>query len=152
MDYPTSPTVGLVNGKFSDGDPASGVAASLVPAIWLDAVTDEMINLILAAGLVPSATVLTQIRDAVQALAGGKKNTAAITAPGVTDDSSAGYSVGSLWIDTVTAISYRCFSAAVGAAVWHQIPAADTPNTWTGNQTVSGNLYVTGIVQSGVVI
>jgi hypothetical protein len=150
VDYPTSPTIGLIAGKFSDGDPAAGVPASIDPAVWMNAVTDEMINLIITAGLTPSDTIFTQIRDAVIALSGAQVNTAAV-APAITDDSSLGYSVGSIWIDTATSIAYRCFDATAGAAVWHAIPHTDTANTWTGNQTVTGNLYVTGIVQAGVV-
>lgn len=47
-----------------------------------------------------------------------KSNLTAIVAPAVTDDSAAGYSVGSIWLDTVAVIAYTCISAAVGAAVW----------------------------------
>lgn len=50
-----------------------------------------------------------------------KTNVAAI-APAVTDDSSAGYSINSLWTNTTGPTSYICQSAAVGAAVWHAIP------------------------------
>jgi len=38
--------------------------------------------------------------------------------PTVTDDSSAGYSEGSFWIDTTNNEAYRLVDAAVGAAVW----------------------------------
>lgn len=42
----------------------------------------------------------------------------ATVAPAVTDDSDAGYEVGSLWVDTVADEAYRCADATVGAAVW----------------------------------
>lgn len=39
-------------------------------------------------------------------------------APTVNDDSSLGYSQGSLWFDGTTPSIYGCTSAALGAAVW----------------------------------
>ena len=49
-----------------------------------------------------------------------KNNLAGVVAPTPTDDSAAGYSVGSLWINTATNRSYTCVKASVGAAVWRQ--------------------------------
>lgn len=70
MDYPSDPSVGLVAGKFTDGNPAGGVPASRDPAAWANGVTDELINLIAAAGLTPNENVSTQVRDAIYRLAG----------------------------------------------------------------------------------
>lgn len=53
-----------------------------------------------------------------------KANLAATTAPGVTDDSTDGYSVGSRWIDTVGAVEYVCMDPAEGAAVWESTTGA----------------------------
>ena len=47
-----------------------------------------------------------------------KYNHVATTAPTATDDSSAGYAVGSRWIDTTNNLEYVCVDASVGAAVW----------------------------------
>lgn len=47
-----------------------------------------------------------------------KANLTATTAPGLDDDSSAGYAVRSLWIDVNNGEAYRCVDASVGAAVW----------------------------------
>jgi hypothetical protein len=47
-----------------------------------------------------------------------KVNLTATTNPSVTDDSSQGYSVGSLWINTTTDAAFTCVDASVGAAVW----------------------------------
>ena len=55
MDYPVSvPGVGLVGGKFVDEDAAVGQIGSLIPAAWGNAVTDEIVAVIEAAGLTPS--------------------------------------------------------------------------------------------------
>lgn len=53
-----------------------------------------------------------------------KRNLTAVVAPTVTDDDSADYSVGSMWIDTVTDKAYICFDASTGAAVWTDITGA----------------------------
>jgi len=65
MDYPKSvPSVGLVNGKFVDENPANGTVGSLVPAAWGNAVTTEILNVILAANLQPNEADLTQLTRA----------------------------------------------------------------------------------------
>lgn len=44
--------------------------------------------------------------------------TVAETAPGVTDDSAGGFSVGSMWLDTTGPTLYMCTDATEAAAVW----------------------------------
>lgn len=66
MDYPVSdPTVGLVGGKFTDGNPAGGVPASRDPAGWANLISDELIGIVVAAGLVPSDADNTQVLQAL---------------------------------------------------------------------------------------
>ncbi len=68
MDYPKSdPTVGLVGGKFSDGDSAGGVSASRDPAAWANAVSDELIHVIEQGGLTPNEADNTQLWQALAA-------------------------------------------------------------------------------------
>lgn len=57
-------------------------------------------------------------------LEGIKHKLNATTAPTVNDDSSAGYAPGSLWLDTVENVSYSCFDASSGAAVWARLVTA----------------------------
>ncbi|MCH8224874.1 MAG: hypothetical protein IIC97_03290 [Chloroflexi bacterium] len=53
-----------------------------------------------------------------------KSNTGATAGPGVTDDTNAGYAVGSVWIDTTNDKAYVCLDASAGAAVWSEVTLA----------------------------
>ncbi|MHC8399508.1 gp53-like domain-containing protein [Pseudomonas sp. MDT1-17] len=69
MDYPNSvPSAGLVNGKFVDENPLMGTPGSLIPARWGNSVTDEIVNVITAAGLVPAEADSSQLRAAISAI------------------------------------------------------------------------------------
>lgn len=66
MDYPKSvPNVGLVNGKFVDENTSTGQVGSLIPAGWGSAITDEILAVITAAGLVPNEAILNQLNAAI---------------------------------------------------------------------------------------
>lgn len=72
MDWPHSvPGVALQSGKFTDGNPLLGIPASLDPAAWANQVTQELVNVITAAGLVPSEDQSDQLLNAVRRLRGG---------------------------------------------------------------------------------
>lgn len=53
-----------------------------------------------------------------------KNNYAATGSPGVGNDDTQGYDIGSLWLDTVGQKSYMCMSATTGAAVWKELTVA----------------------------
>ena len=66
MDFPKSvPGVGLVDGKFVDENKATGQAGSLIPSQWGNAVTDEILNVIRFANLVPAEGNSTQLLQAI---------------------------------------------------------------------------------------
>lgn len=69
VDYPTSvPSVGLVDGKFVDENPLTGTPGSLIPSAWENSVTDEVLNVIQAAGLAPAEADLTQLLQAIRVI------------------------------------------------------------------------------------
>jgi len=86
------------------------------------------------AGAIPNSTIAAS-GDYIRGTGAGtysvqKNNFAAAVAPTVTDDSSAGYSIGSRWINTVTDKEYVALDVSVGAAVW-------TETTSTGGGGIS---------------
>ncbi|WP_409318683.1 phage tail protein [Pseudomonas sp. KCJK9016] len=67
MDYPNSvPSAGLVNGRFVDEDLITGKPGSLIPASWGNGVTQELINVIQAAGLTASEAKVDQLLTALR--------------------------------------------------------------------------------------
>lgn len=67
MDYPKSvPSVGLVNGQFVDEDPIAGKPGSLIPATWGNSVTQEILNVVQAAGMAPNEASNNQLLAALR--------------------------------------------------------------------------------------
>lgn len=64
------------------------------------------------------------LRIAAGASSAVKYNLAATAAPGISDDTSAGYVIGSLWVDTTNDKVYMCTDNTVGAAVWKELSPA----------------------------
>lgn len=71
MDYPKSvPSVGLVDGRFVDENPVAGTPGSLIPAVWGNSVTQEILSVITGGGLVASETDTGQLFKAIQSIVG----------------------------------------------------------------------------------
>lgn len=69
MDYPKSVAgVGLVNGKFIDENEQTGQQGSLIPALWGNDVTDEILAVQVAGGQAPDETKTNQLLLAIQKL------------------------------------------------------------------------------------
>ncbi|CAB1401165.1 gp53-like domain-containing protein [Pseudomonas retamae] len=67
MDYPKSmPGVGLVNSRFVDENPVTGTPGSLIPAEWGNALTEEILTVIKAAGIEPTEGLNTQLLEAIR--------------------------------------------------------------------------------------
>lgn len=66
MDFPISvPGIGLVDGKFIDEDALSGTPGSLIPSVWGNSITLEILNVIEGAGLTPDEDNNTQLLQAI---------------------------------------------------------------------------------------
>ncbi|MNU43022.1 hypothetical protein D3C71_317980 [compost metagenome] len=71
MDFPKSvPGVGLVAGRFVNEDPIAGRAGSLIPAEWGNAITDELLAVVQAAGMEPDEGNNGQVLAAIRNLIG----------------------------------------------------------------------------------
>jgi len=73
----------------------------------------------------------------VGGVSGIQDNLNATVAPTVNDDSSAGYAVGSKWIDTTADEAYVCLDASAGAAVWQILTGDEKDNITTTDPTVN---------------
>lgn len=70
MDFPKSmPDIGLVNGQFVDENVTTGQVGSYIPSSWGNAVTQEILNVIENAELVPDEGDNTQLLSAINKIA-----------------------------------------------------------------------------------
>lgn len=78
-----APTAAGTPGFFTDGSAVGGVPATVVPAEWLNAVQQELINAIVDAGITPSKSSYNQLSTAIKsALPGRILNIRALTGSG----------------------------------------------------------------------
>lgn len=81
---PSPPASPGAPGYFSGGDPVAGVPATVPGQEWFNGVQEELIAVIADGGLVPNASTLTQLRDAMRTLYRGGRliNVQVFTASG----------------------------------------------------------------------
>lgn len=72
MDYQNDPSLGMVGGKYSDGDPINNVPGTIIDAAAMNSIFDELIYLLNQAGVTPDKDDLTQVHEAVQAMIDAK--------------------------------------------------------------------------------
>lgn len=61
-----APAAAGTQGFFTNGNPASGVAATIVDADWLNMIQQELISIVAAAGITPSKTTYNQVLSAIK--------------------------------------------------------------------------------------
>lgn len=73
-------TTATTDHQFTEGDPAGGIAATIVSATWLNGVQNELVHIIEEAGITPDAGNLTQVKAALDVLYSGAGDLSALTA------------------------------------------------------------------------
>ena len=72
-----------------------------------------------------------------------KHNLSAVVDPvAATSDETAGYSIGSIWVNTASLNAFVCLDPSVGAAFWYSLAGSDvgvSTMIWGGNMTSAGN-------------
>ncbi|UHG95290.1 hypothetical protein [Pseudomonas sp. 7-41] len=72
MDFPKSvPNIGLVNGRFVDENTATGQPGSLIPSVWGNSVTLEILSVLSAGGIIPDETKTNQLALAISKIVAG---------------------------------------------------------------------------------
>lgn len=128
MDYPKSvANIGLVDGKFVDENTASGVVGSLIPSAWGNAVTDEIIAVIKAAGINPTENANDQLYSSINR---------------IVQSGSGGYG-----IDTGSTNAYAVdYTPDIGALVDGQVLRFRAKSTNTGSATFNPDGKGAGII------
>lgn len=140
-------TTGDVNGRDM---PADGIKLDGIQAL-ADVTNTANVN---AAGAVMHTDFPSEvgfmIRTGSEAYGVIKYNLAATAAPAASDDSSAGYAVGSQWIDVSADAEYVCLDASVGAAVWIETTASGGGVDAEDEGTPLGSFGTINFVGAGV--
>ncbi|KAK3606834.1 hypothetical protein CHS0354_018428 [Potamilus streckersoni] len=66
MNYPSDTSAGLHNGKFTGGDPNTGLPPSRLSADWMNAVSDELIAVITQFGGTPQENDRSQVSSVLR--------------------------------------------------------------------------------------
>jgi hypothetical protein len=119
MDRTSAP--GTVDGLFSAGNPFESIASTVVDAVWLNGVQEELVAIIEAAGIVPSAATKNQVLAAIQVLFGN--------GPGVLQASAAAPLVAAIPV----ADDSRAIVLASQSGLWTAGVTTEAPTQGTGS-------------------
>ena len=96
------------------------------------------------------------VKAYVDNVAGTQNNLSASSVPGVSNDQTQGYSVGSFWVNTTSDIAYICVDSTTGAAVWENLTVSAagwdgdlTDVNWTTASEIGGDLAATDQIAIG---
>jgi|GEM_PF-4253526 len=112
-------------GFFTDGNPAGGVPATIVPAEWLNAVQMELINAVIASGQTPSKVLFNQLAKAVTYLTSGNNQAGFLKLPngfimqwGFSNLPGSSTSVTVTLPTTFPNIVFRSYACDTGSTTW----------------------------------
>ena len=138
MDYPKTVTdVNLLNGKFTDGNPSGGTPASLLPAEWLNLITDEVLNILIVAGIAPDETSNTQLGSAIQSM---QLNYAVDT--GAANAYAATYTPAIAALQAGRVLRFKAVNANTGASTFNPNGIGASPIVGLGGQPLQGGEIV----------
>lgn len=119
MDYPKSvPSVGLVGGKFVDEDPIAGTPGSLIPAQWGNGVTQEVLNVLNAAGILPDEFDNAQLLLAISNLS-VISQAQYVLSSGTANAIAANYSPAVTALTDGMVLKFKALSVNTGAATFN---------------------------------
>ncbi|VVP41482.1 hypothetical protein PS865_04881 [Pseudomonas fluorescens] len=135
MDFPKSvPSVGLVDGKFVDEDPVAGTPGSLIPAQWGNAVTEEILNVVLDAGLTPDEASNDQLKTAIGLIIGASNvATTATQAEAVAGTNNTKRMTPLRVFQAIAAVVVQATEAAFG---WAKVATQAQTNIGTDDTTI----------------
>ena len=124
-------------GFFTDGNPATSTAATIVPAEWLNAVMMELVNVVTGAGLTLSKSTFTQVLSAIKRIG---QNTIVLADTGAVNAYTATNStplVAGTWVDGVVQ-AVKIAHANTGASTYAPDGLSAIPIYGLGLQPLQG--------------
>lgn len=100
---------GATIGYFTEGDPVNSIPATVVSADWLNTVQEELVGLVLAAGLTPAKPNRTQVLSAIQTLIQNGGQTAALSMALANNQAAVADVTGFPQIDTTKVRAFEAF-------------------------------------------
>lgn len=141
-----TPAAAGTSGYFTNGNPVTGVAATIVDADWLNMIQQELLNIVAAGGLTPSKTTYNQVLAAIKRVI---QNTTILADTGTANAYSAVNAVPLVsgatptWIDGVVQ-AVKIAHANTGASTYAPDGLTAIPIYGLGLQPLQGSELVVG--------